>query len=81
MFFFDGNHQEEATLQYFEACLKKTNEDSIFVFDDIHWSSGMTAAWNKIKAHPQVSISIDLFQLGILFFRKGQAKEDFVLWY
>ncbi len=79
--YFDGNHQKEPTLKYFEQCLSKRTEDSIFVFDDIHWSPDMSEAWNTIKAHPKVTISIDLFQLGIVFFKKDQAKQDFILWY
>jgi predicted O-methyltransferase YrrM len=68
--FFDGNHKKEATLRYFETCLSKTGNDSIFVFDDIHWSSEMEAAWKIIKQHPSVKLSIDLFFIGIIFFRK-----------
>jgi len=79
--FFDGNHQEDATLKYFELCLSKKHENSIFVFDDIYWSAGMKNAWKKIKKHPDVSITLDLFQLGIVFFRKGIVKQDFVLKY
>ncbi len=77
--FFDGNHREEATLRYFEQCLPAINNESVFVFDDINWSEGMKNAWNKIKKHPSVKISIDLFFLGIVFFRKELSKEDFVI--
>jgi len=41
----------------------------------------MENAWNKIKADKRVSVSIDLFWFGILFFRKGIEKQDFVLRY
>jgi len=79
--FIDGNHQKEATLRYFKQCLAKAHDQSIFVFDDIHWSPDMTEAWNLIIKDPKVSISLDFYQLGILFFRQGQAKENFKLWY
>jgi len=79
--FFDGNHQKEATLNYFNSCLKYANENSIFVFDDIHWSPDMTSAWNEVIQHPKVQISMDFYQIGILFFHQSQAKEDFKLWY
>jgi len=81
MVFFDGNHRREPTLRYFEACLKYSNENSIFVFDDIHWSSGMEEAWEAIKAYPEVSITVDLFWLGLVFFKKGVAKQDFIIRY
>lgn len=73
----DGNHQKEATLRYFEWCLPKVHEDTMLIFDDIYWSEGMKEAWAQIKAHPQVTATVDLFWIGLVFFRKGQVKEDF----
>lgn len=78
--FFDGNHRKEPTLRYFELCIPLSNENSIFVFDDIHWSEGMESAWETIKKDKRVSISIDLFWFGLVFFRKGIEKQDFVLY-
>ena len=77
--FFDANHRFEPTVSYFEQCLAKATEESIFVFDDIHWSDEMHEAWLVIKNHPEVMISIDLFYVGIIFFRKNQPKQDFIL--
>ena len=77
--FFDANHREEATIRYFEQCLPSINNETIFVFDDINWSEGMKQAWSQIKNHPSVTTSIDLFFLGIIFFRKELSKEDFVI--
>lgn len=79
--FFDGNHRYQATLDYFEACLPKADEDSIFVFDDIYWSSEMQKAWERIKQHPSVSITVDVYTMGIVFFKKDQAKEDFTVYH
>ena len=81
MVFFDGNHRKEPTLRYFEACLENADENSLFIFDDIHWSSGMEEAWETIKANNKVSITIDLFWLGLVFFKKGVAKQDFIIRY
>lgn len=68
--FFDGNHRKEATLDYFERFLPLKNNDSIFVFDDIYWSKGMSEAWKTIKSHPDTVLTIDIFQMGIVFFKK-----------
>jgi len=78
-FYFDGNHQKQATIDYFLICLDAIHNDSIFVFDDIHWSKEMEEAWSFIIKHQKVSVSIDLFHLGLVFFRKEQPKQDFVL--
>jgi len=77
----DGNHRKDATIRYFEQLLPKVNEYSMIIFDDIHWSKGMEEAWEIIQEHPRVSITIDLFTIGLVFFRKGQAKEHFRIKY
>ncbi len=77
--FFDGNHRREPTLRYFKSCLKKVNNNSIFIFDDIHWSKEMHQAWNEIIQHPSITISIDIFRMGIVFFRKESKKQHFTI--
>lgn len=75
--YIDGNHTKEATLAYFNICLPKSDEDTLLIFDDIYWSKGMKEAWEEIKAHPRVTVTIDLFWIGLVYFRKGQVKEHF----
>jgi predicted O-methyltransferase YrrM len=77
--YFDGNHSKEATLKYFDMLLPKAHNDSVFIFDDIYWSKGMTEAWEIIKMHPQITVTIDTFSWGIVFFRTEQAKEHFTI--
>jgi predicted O-methyltransferase YrrM len=78
--FIDGNHRKEPTERYFKELLAKTNNDSILVFDDIHWSGEMEAAWETIKKNAEVTCSIDLFFIGIVFFRKEfKEKQHFVI--
>lgn len=77
--YLDGNHQKEATLRYFEQLLPTAHNDSVFIFDDIHWSKDMEEAWEEIKKHPEVKVTIDTFQWGLVFFRREQEKEHFVI--
>jgi len=77
--YIDGNHRKKATLAYFKQLLSKSHNDTILIFDDIHWSKGMEEAWEEVKASKEVSITVDLFYLGIVFLRKEQVKQDFVL--
>ena len=80
--FLDGNHKKTPTLQYFEQILFSTNEQSIIVFDDIHWSKEMEEAWKIIKQHNAVTLTIDLFFIGIVFLRKDfKVKQHFVIRY
>jgi predicted O-methyltransferase YrrM len=75
--FIDGNHQEKATINYFETLLPKVHENTMIIFDDIYWSRGMQNAWKKIKQHPQVTLTIDLFWIGLVFFKTDRKKEHF----
>jgi predicted O-methyltransferase YrrM len=77
--FVDGNHQKKATLKYLEWYLPNVHEDTLLVFDHIYRNEGMKEAWAAIKAHPKVTVTVDLFWMGLVYFRKGQAKEDFLI--
>lgn len=79
--FLDGHHAKEPTLEYFEQCLAQAHANTVFIFDDIHWSRDMEQAWERIKAHPRVTVSIDLYDLGLVFLRTEQVKEHFTLRY
>ncbi len=78
--FVDGNHTQEPTERYFSQLLPKMGNDSILIFDDIHWSPEMEAAWKNITSHPAVRCSIDLFFIGIIFFRREfREKQHFTI--
>ncbi len=81
MIFIDGHHAKAPTLANFENCLTKAHNESIFIFDDIHWSPEMEEAWEAIQAHQQVTVTIDLLHLGLVFLRKEQQREHFRLRY
>jgi len=77
--YIDGNHQKEATLKYFKSLIENTHNDTVFIFDDIHWSKAMTEAWELIKKHHKVTVTIDTFFWGFVFFRKEQEKQHFTI--
>jgi len=76
--FVDGNHQREAMLRYFNQILPYTHEKTVMIFDDIHWSEGTKLAWEEIKHHPRTTLTINIFQMGMVFFRpENKQKEHF----
>jgi predicted O-methyltransferase YrrM len=79
LIYFDGNHSKKTTLAYFEFLLPTITNDSVWIFDDIHWSLEMKEAWEIIQNHPKVKITIDTFQWGFVFFRREQEKQDFII--
>ncbi len=66
--FIDGNHRAAPTLDYFSKLLNFSTPSTILIFDDIHWSAEMEQAWTEIRQHPSVTLTIDLFFIGIVFF-------------
>ena len=79
LIFFDGNHQKEATLKYFDMLLSTIHNDSVFIFDDIYLTKDMYEAWEIIRNHPKVTVSIDTYYWGLVFFRSEQSKEHFTI--
>jgi len=51
------------------------------IFDDIYWSEGMQQAWTEICARPEVTLSLDLFHMGVVFFNPGLTKEHYYIRY
>ena len=79
--FIDGHHQGDALIKYFRLILPFLTPESVVVIDDINWSDDMRNAWNELKEDPSMQVSVDLFQLGLLFRRPGLSKEDFTIRY
>ncbi len=78
MVYFDGHHDYQATLKYFKLCLQKASKSAIFIFDDIYWSAGMKKAWCEIIDHQSVSVSLDLFKLGIVIINMEVKKSHHI---
>ncbi|PKB17753.1 O-methyltransferase [Flavobacterium sp. 5] len=79
LIYFDGNHSKKATLDYFELLLPTITNETVWIFDDIHWSADMEEAWEIIRNHSKVTVSIDTFQWGLVFFRYEQPKQHFII--
>ncbi|MEM9260687.1 MAG: class I SAM-dependent methyltransferase, partial [Bacteroidota bacterium] len=71
LFFLDGDHRKEPTLEYVRSLLPRATEHSVFVIADIHWSQDMEQAWEQLQKLPEVTATLDLYHFGLLFFRKG----------
>jgi len=79
MLFVDGDHSYEGTMEYYSQIKKKANHGTLVIFDDIRWSPGMEKAWKEVIKDHKAVLSIDLFFIGIIFFRAGVPKQDFVI--
>ncbi|WP_170827436.1 O-methyltransferase [Roseivirga sp. 4D4] len=77
--YLDANHRYDPTLHYYELIQPLTHEKSMMAIDDIHWSKEMNKAWHELKKRPEVTLSIDLFEAGLLFFDPNLQKADYIL--
>lgn len=68
--FIDGDHRFEPTVAYFKMLLEKAGGNSVFIFDDIHWSDEMERAWQWIQNQSEVTLTIDFYRMGMVFFKK-----------
>lgn len=75
--FVDGDHRYGPTIHYFKSLKARMNAEGAIVFHDIYWSEGMKQAWSEIKKDPAVTVTLDLYFLGIAWVGLPQAKEDF----
>ena len=79
--FIDGNHRKEPVIKYFNKMAELADTNTVIVIDDINYSKEMSEAWNIIKLHEKVSVSIDIFRMGILFFRDGINHNNYIIRY
>jgi len=79
--FIDGNHRKQPTIEYFNWIADLSDENTVIVLDDIYYSPEMGEAWNEIKQNKRVSTTIDIFRMGIVFFREGMTRFDYNIRY
>ena len=77
--FIDANHTYEGTCKYFDVLAGKVREKSVIVVDDIHHSEEMEEAWKAICADERVTSTIDLYQMGLVFFDKHYWKRHYTM--
>ena len=77
MAFVDANHTYAGTRVYFNVLADKVHEKSVVVIDDIHGSEEMEQAWQEICADERVASTIDMYQMGMVFFDKHYWKRHY----
>ena len=79
--FIDGDHRKESVLRYFRALSEMGNDKTVIVIDDIHSSKEMGEAWELIMKDLSVSLTIDIFRMGLVFFREGLTPSNYIIRY
>lgn len=65
-------------VDYFNRLLEKAHDETIFIIPQIHRSAAMEQGWATITGNNRVSLSIDLFFAGLVFFRKEHKVKQHV---
>ncbi len=79
--FIDGDHKGKKLARQLELLEKCTHDETIFILDDIRWTSDMLMTWKEICKQTNYHLTIDLFRMGIIVKREHQQKEHFVVRY
>jgi predicted O-methyltransferase YrrM len=79
--FIDGNHRKEPVLSYFYRMAGISDSKTVIIIDDIYFSKEMEEAWNEIKECDKVSLTVDIFRMGLVFFRNGINDYDYKIRY
>lgn len=76
-FAFIGAGQDAATmLQSANKLIDKMHPNAWVILHQIHADADMETAWNTLKKHSNIRLSIDLFTIGILFCRTAQKEQE-----
>ena len=66
--FIDANHTYAATRAYFNVLADRVSEKSVIIVDDIHYNQDMERVWEEICVDERVTSTMDLYQMGLVFF-------------
>jgi predicted O-methyltransferase YrrM len=81
LIFIDGNHKKEPTVRYFSQIAELSDTRTVVIIDDIHSSEEMEEAWSEIRSHEKVTVTVDIFRMGLVFFREGVSRFSYVIRY
>ncbi len=75
--FLDGHHDGKATYRYALQLFTFLTPQGVLLIDDIHWSCAMFKTFHRLSQKAQVAIRFD--RMGLLFPKRAQAKQTFIL--
>ena len=79
--FFNTLYEQHNNLWLFNECMKYAHNDTVFVFEGIKASRKMRELWEEICACPEVTVTLDLYSLGIVLFNKKLHKRDYIVYF
>ncbi len=75
-------HSQEFSLltdERIEQLLITSENDSFWILENIHANGTTEKLWQTLKQNPKVTVTIDIYYFGLVFFRREQVKEHFII--
>lgn len=79
--FFNTLYEQQNNIWLFNECVKQVHNETIFVFEGIKASCKMREFWKEVCSHPEVTVTVDLYSMGIVFFNKKLHKRDYIVYF
>ncbi len=70
---------DNPNLSHFLESVSYAHNDTLFIFKNPHKNKKNYEDWNTLIKNQKVIVSIDLYHLGLIFIRKEQLKQHFVI--
>jgi hypothetical protein len=67
------------TNERIEQMLNTSENNSFWILEDIHANPAAEALWKTLKQNPKVTVTVDTYHFGLVFFRREQVKEHFII--
>ena len=67
---------QKSTKENLNNALKYMHNESVLVINNIHQSK---EEWQFLQNHSKVNVSINLFEIGLIFFREQQEEQHFTI--
>lgn len=77
--FIDADHRSEAVMNCINLLMEHCHNIKCIIIHDIYWSRDMYSAWKEIVKHQDYTLTVDLFQAGLIFPKLDMPKQHFTL--
>ena len=77
--YFDKYNDSKKLLEDYVSALPSITNDSVWVFNNLHQNKDKKDTWETIKQRAEVSVTVDTYHFQLVFFRREQPKEHFII--
>lgn len=79
--FFNALEDETDAAELFNQCLAHVHNDTVCVCAGIQTTPRMRAFWKTVCGLPEVTVTLDLYSVGIILFNKKLHKRNYIVYF